>query len=81
MFKKKEIIHLFKINSQGLTSDTWNLKYPAFSKIVVRVPRNVEEQSRIARFLLELDELISCTEQEIEITKRMKKGCLQKMFV
>lgn len=81
MFKKKEIIHLFEINSQGLTSDTWNLKYPAFSKIVVRVPRNVEEQSRIARFLLKLDELISCTEQEIEITKRMKKGCLQKMFV
>lgn len=81
MFKKKEIIHLFEINSQGLTSDTWNLKYPAFSKIVVRVPRNVEEQSRIARFLLDLDELISCTEQEIEITKRMKKGCLQKMFV
>lgn len=81
MFKKKEIIHLFEINSQGLTSDTWNLKYPSFSKIVVRVPRNVEEQSRIARFLLELDELISCTEQEIEITKRMKKGCLQKMFV
>lgn len=81
MFKKKEIVHLFEINSQGLTSDTWNLKYPAFSKIVVRVPRNVEEQSRIARFLLELDELISCTEQEIEITKRMKKGCLQKMFV
>lgn len=81
MFKKKEIIHLFEINSQGLTSDTWNLKYPAFSKIVVRVPRNVEEQSRIARFLLKLDELISCAEQEIEITKRMKKGCLQKMFV
>lgn len=81
VFKKKEIIHLFEINSQGLTSDTWNLKYPAFSKIVVRVPRNVEEQSRIARFLVELDELISCTEQEIEITKRMKKGCLQKMFV
>ena len=81
MFKKKEIIRLFEINSQGLTSDTWNLKYPAFSKIVVRVPRNVEEQSRIARFLLELDELISCTEQEIEIAKRMKKGCLQKMFV
>ena len=81
MFKKKEIIHLFEINSQGLTSDTWNLKYPAFSKIVVRVPRNVEEQSRIARFLLELDKLISCTEQEIEIKKRMKKGCLQKMFV
>lgn len=81
MFKKKEIIHLFEINSQGLTSDTWNLKYPAFSKIVVKVPRNVEEQSRIARFLFQLDELISCTEQEIEITKRMKKGCLQKMFV
>ena len=55
MFKKKEIIHLFEINSQGLTSDSWNLKYPAFSIFVGRVPWNVEELSRIAIFLLELD--------------------------
>ena len=81
MFKKKEMIHLFEINSQGLTSDTWNLKYPAFSKIVVRVPDDIKEQRKIAGFLQNLDEMIMYAEQELELTKRMKKGCLQKMFV
>lgn len=81
MFKKKEMIHLFEINSQGLTSDTWNLKYPAFSKIVVCVPDDIKEQRKIAGFLQNLDEMIMYAEQELELTKRMKKGCLQKMFV
>ena len=81
MFKKKNITHLFEINSQGLTSDTWNLKYPAFSKIVVRVPDDIKEQRKIAGFLQNLDEMIMYAEQELELTKRMKKGCLQKMFV
>ena len=81
MFKKKNITHLFEINSQGLTSDTWNLKYPAFSKIVVRVPDDIKEQRKIAGFLQNLDEMIMYAEQELELTKRMKKGCLQKMFL
>ena len=33
-----------------------------------------KSKAGLLRFLLDLDELISCTEQEIEITKRMKKG-------
>jgi len=81
MFKKKNITHLFEINSQGLTSDTWNLKYPAFSKIVVRVPDDIKEQRKIAGFLQNLDEMIMYAEQELELTKRMKKGCIQKMFL
>jgi type I restriction enzyme S subunit len=81
MFKKKDMTHLFEINSQGLTSDTWNLKYPAFSKIVVRVPDDIKEQKKIAEFLQNLDKMIMYAEQELELTKRIKKGCLQKMFV
>lgn len=81
MFKRKDMIHLFEINSQGLTSDTWNLKYPAFSKIVVRVPEDFNEQRKIAEFMQNLDKMIVYAEQELELTKRMKKGCLQKMFV
>lgn len=81
MFKKKDMTHIFEINSQGLTSDTWNLKYPAFSKIVVRVPDDIREQKKIAKFLQNLDMMIVYAEQELELTKRMKKGCLQKMFV
>lgn len=37
----------------------------------------MEEQSRLLDFV-ELDELISCTEQEIEITKRMKKDVFRR---
>lgn len=81
MFKKKDMTHLFEINSQGLTSDTWNLKYPAFSKIIVRLPVDINEQKKIADFLIGLDRMIAYSQQELELTKRMKKGCLQKMFV
>ena len=81
LIKRPKTIHLFEINSQGLTSDTWNLKYPAFSKIVVRVPDDIKEQRKIAGFLQNLDEMIMYAEQELELTKRMKKGCIQKMFL
>ena len=32
-FKLPEMIHTFQVNSQGITSDNWNLKYPALSQI------------------------------------------------
>ncbi|EJC5203106.1 restriction endonuclease subunit S, partial [Listeria monocytogenes] len=33
MFKKIDMIQTFQRNSQGLTSDTWNLKFPSLSTI------------------------------------------------
>lgn len=38
LFKNENIINTFRLHSQGLTSDTWNLKFPAFSKIEVLFP-------------------------------------------
>ncbi|MFR0559010.1 hypothetical protein ACLUWO_09085, partial [Pseudoscardovia radai] len=38
LFKTTEMLNTFQRNSQGLTSDTWNLKYPAFSKIKCSIP-------------------------------------------
>ena len=35
-FKDVRMLRLFQRNSQGLTSDTWNLKYDKFSKISVQ---------------------------------------------
>lgn len=81
MFKKPDITHIFEINSQGLTSDTWNLKYPAFSKIKVRVPVDVLEQKKIAEYLVEMDKIIESYERELDLIIKIKKGCLQKMFV
>ena len=58
MFKRYDMIHEFEINSQGLTKDTWNLKYPALSPIRIMMPEH-EEQERIADYLENLDHLIT----------------------
>ena len=59
LIKKPELIHLFEINSQGLTKDTWNLKFPAFSQIETTAPIDLDEQSKIATLLEQLDNLIT----------------------
>lgn len=79
-FKRKDIIWLFRVNSQGLTSDTWNLKYPAFSRISIRVP-SFEEQKRISTIFERLDSLITLHQRELESLKTLKKNLLQQMFV
>ena len=58
MFKRNDLIHEFKINSQGLTSDTWNLKFQMFSNIKVNVPI-YEEQKKIGLFFSEIDNHIT----------------------
>ena len=58
-FKLPEMIHTFQVNSQGITSDNWNLKYPAFSEIEVAVAKQTEEQELIASFFTNLDNLIT----------------------
>lgn len=57
-FKRNDVIWLFRINSQGLTSDTWNLKFPALSRIYLNVP-NIDEQIKIANYFELLDSLIT----------------------
>lgn len=34
MFKRNDLLYKFRINSQGLTSDTWNLNTPAFQRLM-----------------------------------------------
>ena len=58
MFKRHDVIHKFKVNSQGLTSDTWNLKFPAFSKISIKVP-SINEQTKISAIFDELEKIIT----------------------
>ena len=80
MFKRTEMIHEFQINSQGLTSDTWNLKFPAFSTIKVNVP-NLEEQHQIGQYFTNLDRLITLHQRKLEKLQNIKKSMLEKMFV
>lgn len=81
MFKTLPMIKLFRLHSQGLTSDTWNLKYPAFSKIKVLYPKDIIEQQEIASFFTSLDKQISLQEARLEKLKQIKTACLDKMFV
>ena len=79
MFKRTDMIHEFQINSQGLTSDTWNLKFPAFSTIITKVPKP-EEQQQIGSYFRNLDNLITLHQRKCDETKELKKYMLQKMF-
>lgn len=80
-FKTNGLINKFRLNSQGLTKDTWNLKYPAFSSISILYPTNVLEQQRIASYFTSLDKQITLQTQRLEKLKQIKAACLDKMFV
>lgn len=50
LFKLPQVVNLFYRYSQGLTSDTWNLKFRHFSEVKVEVP-TPDEQKAIAEVL------------------------------
>lgn len=80
MFKRYDVIHKFRINSQGLTSDTWNLKFPAFSKISIKVP-SFNEQKKISNLFNEIEKSITLHQQQYEQLVSLKKYLLSKMFI
>ena len=79
-FKKENSLQLFQRWSQGLTSDTWNLKYPTLSSMRFSMP-SIEEQNRIAEYFDALDHLITLHQQKCEKLQKIKKFMLQNMFV
>ncbi|HBN6335919.1 TPA: restriction endonuclease subunit S [Staphylococcus aureus] len=79
-FKTHRMIHKFKINSQGLTSDTWNLKYKQLKNINIDIPV-LAEQEKIGDFFKKMDILISKQKIKIEILEKEKQSFLQKMFL
>ena len=79
-FKYWRLIQEFQKFSQGLTSDTWNLKYPQLSDIRVYEP-SMGEQEAIVDILSMLDERVSAAEQELNKMRNLKSGLLQQLFV
>ena len=63
-FKLPQMIHTFQINSQGITSDNWNLKYPTLSEIEIYISKSIAEQKQIAEFFASLDNLITLHQRE-----------------
>ena len=78
--KYYKIIHLFQKFSQGLTSDTWNLKFPQFAEIKVLVPSKVE-QEKLAEILLTFDNNINIYQNYLDKLEQLKKSLLQQMFI
>ena len=73
-FKLPKMIHTFQINSQGITSDNWNLKYPALSEIETLVSKDEEEQAKIAVYFDTIDNLITLHQRKLEL--RFFPGCM-----
>ena len=68
-FKLPQMVHTFQINSQGITSDNWNLKYPTLSEIEIYISKSVMEQKQIAEFFTSLDNLITLHQRKSKIGK------------
>ena len=79
LFKYPPIIHLFYRFSQGLVSDTLNLKFTNFAQIKVTIPP-VDEQKKIAALLQICDKEIDQLCMFSSALKRQKKGLMQKLL-
>ena len=79
LFKSANLINEFRKNSQGMTSDTWNLKYPQIETIKVQIP-SVSEQDKVSEMFSVLDERIAAQSQLVESLKKYKRGLLSHLI-
>ena len=79
LFKSTNLINEFRKNSQGMTSDTWNLKYPQIETIKVCIP-TLSEQERIADMLGTLEQRIAKQAQLVDSLKKYKRGVMRAIF-
>ena len=79
LFKNPNLINEFRKNSQGMTSDTWNLKYPQIEPIRIHIPA-LDEQEHISTMLGTLDARIAKQAQLVEALKKYKRGAFEAVF-
>lgn len=79
LFKLPAMVHVFYRRSQGLVSDTWNLKYTHFKKIEWMVPPKTE-QAAIGKTLLISDFEISALKVKLDCLKQEKKALMQELL-
>ena len=79
-FKYSPLVQTFQMFSQGLTSDTWNLKFPQFSEITVTMPP-ISEQDKIAECLSVFDEHCKCEDEKLQALLQVRTSLLQQLFI
>ena len=79
LFKTHKLISEFCKHSQGMTSDTWNLKYPQIESIKTYIP-SVAEQKKIAALIEKVDKRIAIQKELIDSLKKYKRGAFECVF-
>jgi len=79
LFKLPALVHVFYRHSQGLVSDTWNLKFNHFKKITWQVP-SIDEQCKVATVISSADKEITVLQQKLDILKQEKKALMQQLL-
>ncbi|MDA3917631.1 MAG: restriction endonuclease subunit S [Deltaproteobacteria bacterium] len=79
LFKTPFMIHRFYRYSQGLTSDTWNLKFRHFKEVSMPIPK-INTQRQIAKTLKTAQQEIDLLKQLNEKYKMQKRGLMQKLL-
>ena len=80
LFKTERLINAFRKNSQGMTSDTWNLKYPQIETIKIHIP-SISEQEKISEFIALIDAKIAKQRILVDSLKKYKRGVIYELFV
>jgi type I restriction enzyme S subunit len=78
-FKFPPIVYLFWRYSQGLVSDTLNLKFNNFAQIKVTIP-GLKEQQAITKVLSSADNEIVTLEKKLTALEKQKRGLMQKLL-
>lgn len=79
LFKLPKLVHVFYRHSQGLVSDTWNLKFTHLKEISWSFPC-VEEQQKIADVLFLADQEIAILQDKLDYLKQEKKALMQQLL-
>lgn len=80
MFKRAEMLNKFRRYSQGLTSDTWNLKFPILKTINIKTT-NSDEQTKIVQLFKVIEKHINLEQKKLDRYQSIKKFLLQQMFI
>ena len=76
LLKDPEMVSIFRQRSQGLVSDTWNLKYESFAQISCAIPP-LPEQKKIAKILSGIDHCIEQLQKEVVKYKSLTQATLK----
>ncbi|MFC6347786.1 restriction endonuclease subunit S [Vagococcus carniphilus] len=79
LLQEEKFVNRVLVRSTGTSYPAINSK--DLEKILITIPTEKEEQTKIGNFFKQLDKTITLQEQQLEKLKEMKKGFLQKMFV